>query len=30
VRAAMKEILFPLGLSPSALKAGGRYAEDTY
>jgi sulfite reductase (NADPH) flavoprotein alpha-component len=30
VRDAMTEILLPLGLSPAALKAGGRYAEDTY
>jgi sulfite reductase (NADPH) flavoprotein alpha-component len=30
VRDAMTEILHPLGLSPAALKAGGRYAEDTY
>jgi sulfite reductase (NADPH) flavoprotein alpha-component len=27
---AMTEILHPVGLSPAALKAGGRYAEDTY
>jgi sulfite reductase (NADPH) flavoprotein alpha-component len=30
VRDAMTEILLPLGLSPAVLKAGGRYAEDTY
>lgn len=30
VRDAMMEILQPVGLSPEALKAGGRYAEDTY
>ncbi len=30
VRDAMTEILHPVGLSPAALKAGGRYAEDTY
>jgi sulfite reductase (NADPH) flavoprotein alpha-component len=30
VRDAMTEILRPVGLSPSALKAGGRYVEDTY
>jgi sulfite reductase (NADPH) flavoprotein alpha-component len=30
VREAMTEILHPVGLSPRALKAGGRYAEDTY
>lgn len=30
VRAAMTEILRPDGLSPATLKAGGRYAEDTY
>lgn len=27
---SMTEILLPLGLSPASLKAGGRYAEDTY
>lgn len=30
VREAMTEILQPVGLSPRALKAGGRYAEDSY
>jgi hypothetical protein len=30
VRDAMTEILHPLGLSPAALRAGGRYAEDVY
>jgi sulfite reductase (NADPH) flavoprotein alpha-component len=30
VRDAMTDILHPVGLSPAALKAGGRYAEDTY
>ncbi len=30
VRDAMTEILHPVGLSPAMLKAGGRYAEDTY
>ncbi len=30
VRDAMTEILHPIGLSPAVLKAGGRYAEDTY
>ncbi len=30
VRDALTEILHPVGLSPSTLKAGGRYAEDTY
>ncbi len=30
VRDAMTEILLPIGLSPATLKAGGRYAEDTY
>lgn len=30
VRDAMTDILLPLGLSPATLKAGGRYAEDTY
>lgn len=30
VRDAMTEILHPVGLSPAALKAGGRYAEDTF
>jgi sulfite reductase (NADPH) flavoprotein alpha-component len=30
VRDAMTEILHPVGLSPATLKAGGRYAEDTY
>ena len=30
VRHAMTDILHPVGLSPAALKAGGRYAEDTY
>ena len=30
VREAMADILQPVGLSPAALKAGGRYAEDTY
>ncbi len=30
VRDAMTEILLPVGLSPANLKAGGRYAEDTY
>lgn len=29
-RDAMAEILQPVGLSPATLKAGGRYAEDTY
>jgi sulfite reductase (NADPH) flavoprotein alpha-component len=30
VREAMTEILYPIGLSPALMKAGGRYAEDTY
>ena len=30
VRDAMTEILDPMGLSPALMKAGGRYAEDTY
>jgi sulfite reductase (NADPH) flavoprotein alpha-component len=30
VRDALTDILLPVGLSPAALKAGGRYAEDTY
>ena len=30
VRDALTEILQPVGLSPAALKAGGRYAEDVY
>lgn len=30
VREAMTEILHPVGLTPAALKAGGRYVEDVY
>ena len=30
VREALAEILAPLGQSPNSLKAGGRYAEDSY
>ncbi len=30
VREAMTDILAPLGVSPGSLKAGGRYAEDSY
>ena len=30
VRAALSDIIAPLGLSLEALKAGGRYAEDSY
>lgn len=30
VREAMTDILAPMGVSPGSLKAGGRYAEDSY
>ena len=30
VRSALEDVLAPLGLTPSTLKAQGRYAEDVY
>ena len=30
VREALAEVLAPMGISPASLKAGGRYAEDSY
>lgn len=30
VKAAIEEVVAPLGTSVSALKAGGRYLEDVY
>jgi sulfite reductase (NADPH) flavoprotein alpha-component len=30
VRETLAEVLAPIGISPASLKAGGRYAEDSY